>query len=72
MLTDTDELEAAWRALAGQTADKGWLTVALGHSSPRFRGGIVFPEGGETLLVGFNIASELRKTDLPEGDRFPG
>ncbi|WP_421445062.1 PD-(D/E)XK motif protein [Agrobacterium tumefaciens] len=70
MLTDTDELETAWRALAGQTADKGWLTVALGHSSPRFRGGIVFPEGGETLLVGFNVGSELRKADLPEGTGF--
>lgn len=70
MLTDTNELETAWRALAGQTADKGWLTVALGRSSPRFRGGIVFPEGGETLLVGFNVGSELRKVDLPEGTGF--
>lgn len=70
MLTDTNELETAWRALAGQTADKGWLTVALGHSSPRFRGGIVFPEGGETLLVGFNVGSDLRKADFPEGSGF--
>lgn len=70
VLTDTDELETAWRALAGQTADEGWLTVALGHSSPRFRGGIVFPEGGETLLVGFNVGSDLREADLPEGTGF--
>ncbi|WP_051776666.1 PD-(D/E)XK motif protein [Pseudorhizobium pelagicum] len=70
MLTDTDELETAWRALAGQTAEKGWRTVALGHSSPRFRGGIVFPEGEETLLVGFNVGSEVRKADLPEGTGF--
>jgi hypothetical protein len=70
VLTDTDELEAAWRALAGQTAEKGWLTVALGRSSPRFRGGVVFPEGEETLLVGFNVGSELRKADLPAGTGF--
>ncbi len=29
-----------------------------------------FPGGGETLLVGFNVGSELRKADLPEGTGF--
>ncbi|ESZ05780.1 hypothetical protein X737_35480 [Mesorhizobium sp. L48C026A00] len=70
VLTDTGELETAWSALAGQKAEKGFLTVALGHSQPRFRGGIAFPEGGETLLVGFNVDTAPAKAELPEGSGF--
>lgn len=70
MLTDTDELEAAWNALAGQKPEHGILSVALGHSAPRFRGGIIFPEGGETLLVGFDIDTAPAKSELPEGLGF--
>ena len=70
VLTDTGELEAAWSALAGQKADRGFLTIALGHSQPRFRGGIVFPEGAETLLVGFNVDNAPAKSELPEGSGF--
>ncbi|WP_292427839.1 PD-(D/E)XK motif protein [Mesorhizobium sp.] len=70
VLTDTDELEAAWGALAGQRTEKGFLTVALGHSKPRFRVGIMFPEGDETLLVGFNVDVPPAKSGLPEGSGF--
>jgi len=44
--------------------------VALGNSNPRFRGGIVFPEEGETLAVGFNLDAPRAGLDLPEGAGF--
>lgn len=70
MLTDTEELEAAWNALAGQKSDRGILSVALGHSGPRFRGGIMFPEASEVLLVGFDVDIAPPKAQLPEGFGF--
>lgn len=70
MLTDTDELETAWEALGAQRTEAGFLTIGLGNSSARFRGGVHYPEGSETLLVGFNILKPPGKTDLPEGAGF--
>lgn len=70
MLTDTEELELAWGALAGQIRDAGWATVALGAANGRFRAGIIYPEGEETLLIGFNSETGLRKADLPQGTGF--
>lgn len=70
MLTDTEELEAAWNALAGQKPEHGILSVALGHSGPRFRGGVKFPEASEVLLVGFDVETAPPKAQLPEGFGF--
>lgn len=70
MLTDTEELEAAWNALAGQKPEHGILSVALGHSAPRFRGGILFPDASEALLVGFDVETVPSKAQLPEGFGF--
>lgn len=70
MLTDTEELEAAWNALAGQKSEHGILSVALGHSAPRFRGGVMFPDASEVLLVGFDVEIVPPKAQLPEGFGF--
>lgn len=70
MLTDTEELELAWGALSGQNRDDGWVTVALGAATDRFRGGVVYPGGEETLLIGFNSDVVPKKADLPEGAGF--
>lgn len=70
MLTDTEELGLAWRALAGQTRDNGRVTVPLGAGNGRFRAGIVYPSGEETLLVGFNLDIMPRRTELPEASGF--
>lgn len=70
MLTDTEELCLAWRALAGQSHDNGRVTVPLGASGGRFRAGIVYPSGEETLLVGFNLDTMPRRAELPEASGF--
>lgn len=70
VLTDTEELELAWSALSGQKRDDGWVTVALGAATARFRAGIVYPGGEETLLIGFNSDVVPKKADLPEGAGF--
>lgn len=70
MLTDTEELELAWRALGGQDRETGRVTVPLGAGSGRFRAGIAYPSGEETLLVGFNLDPMPRKADLPEASGF--
>lgn len=70
MLTDTEELELAWNALSGQERAEGWATVALGTATARFRAGIVYPGGEETLLIGFNSDVVPKKADLPEGAGF--
>lgn len=70
MLTDTEELEVAWRALAGQNRENGRVTVPLGSGSGRFRAGIAYPSGEETLIVGFNLEVMPRRADLPEASGF--
>lgn len=70
MLTDIEELRAAWGALASQRSEKGFLTIALGHSGGRFRGGISYPEEAEMLLVGFDVETPPAKKDMPEGKGF--
>ena len=68
--TDAGELRLAWTALAGQGTSDGWITIALGRTGARFRAGVVWPGGHETLLVGFNGIAPPRKADLPEGGGF--
>jgi hypothetical protein len=70
VLTDTEELEVAWKALAAEDKEPGWLTVALGRSGPRFRAGMQVPAGTEALLVGFNTDAMPRSEDLPVGSGF--
>ncbi len=70
MRTDARELEVAWAALANERKESGYLSIALGHSSPRFRGGIRYPGLQEVLLVGFNLETPPRKQMLPEGRGF--
>lgn len=70
MPTDTEELRVAWSALAGQMVEDGWMTISLGGAGPRFRAGIHYPDGTETLLVGFNGCALPKRSDLPVGQGF--
>lgn len=70
MPTDTDELRLAWSALAGQSDGEGWMTIPLGGAGPRFRAGIRYPSGYETLLVGFSGIAMPKRADLPAGRGF--
>lgn len=70
MQTDTEELHLAWTALAGQDVADGWMTIPLGGAGPRFRAGINYPGGYETLLVGFNGITTPKRADLPAGRGF--
>ena len=68
--TDTEELRLAWTALAGQDVADGWMTIPLGGAGPRFRAGIHYPGGYETLLVGFSGITTPKRADLPAGRGF--
>ncbi|MBD8699012.1 PD-(D/E)XK motif protein [Sphingomonas sp. CFBP 13714] len=68
--TDTEELRLAWSALAGQDVADGWVTIPLGGAGPRFRAGIHYPGGYETLLVGFSGITMPKRADLPAGRGF--
>lgn len=70
MLTDIAELHSAWGALASQTSEKGFLSIALGNLEARFRGGVDYPEGAEMLLVGFNGEILPSQENLPAGNGF--
>ena len=70
MQIEASELHTAWQALAGQPEKSGWRSIAVGRASPRFRAGIAFPESAESLLVGFNVATQVRDSELPEGTGF--
>lgn len=67
---DARELRLTWTALASQPMAPGWTTIALGHAGPRFRAGIAYPEGHETLLVGFNGVTPPTDAETPRGEGF--
>jgi hypothetical protein len=55
-LSENEELESAWRALAvtSQT-DVGWRSIPLANvPDGKLRAGRHFPENTEALLMGFN------------------
>ena len=70
MLTDTEELEAAWNALAGQKSETGFFRLHWVIQQPRFRGGVLFPDASEVLLVGFNVEIVPPKANCPKGVGF--
>jgi hypothetical protein len=70
--TNTDELNSAWRALAGNaSAAEGWRTIPLGVApNKRFRAGRHFPGNEEALLVGFTSVKIPAALQLPQGRGF--
>lgn len=67
LLNEHEELLSAWRSLSGGEPSNGWRTISIGER--RCRAGVRFPDGGEALLVGFNIAP-TGASDLPQGRGF--
>lgn len=70
VLTDTEELQAAWRAFAGQTSNSGISTILIGPRGSRFRAGVSHDGGEEVLLAGFNLLNAPMTKELPEGHGF--
>lgn len=70
VLTDTEELQAAWRAFAGQTSNSGISTILIGPRGSRFRAGVAHDGGEEVLLAGFNLLNAPMAKELPEGHGF--
>lgn len=69
--TESEELLAAWRALAGPHEDEGWRTIPVALGGPcRLRAGRFFPGNEEALLVGFSSARVPAAAQLPQGRGF--
>jgi hypothetical protein len=70
--TDAEELQTAWRALAGDAAGgEGWRTIPIAAELPvKIRAGRHFPGNSEALLVGFRASHLPPATRLPEGRGF--
>ena len=69
--TESEELLAAWRALAGPYEDDGWRTIPVALGGPcRLRAGRFFPGNEEALLVGFTSARVPAADQLPQGRGF--
>lgn len=66
-----EELETAWRALAGYRNDEGWRTITIKTSGPcRLLAGRHFPGNEEALLVGFASLRIPSIEQLPQGLGF--
>lgn len=66
-----EELEAAWRALAGSPNAEGWHTIPIGSNGPcRLLAGRHFPGNEEALLVGFASLRIPPAEQLPQGFGF--
>jgi len=59
------ELQAAWRALAGEQHDEGWRTIQIGGNERPVRAGRHYPGDAEALVFGF------RNVRVPATDEFP-
>ena len=68
---ETDELPAAWRALAGSHEGEGWQTITVATGNPcRILAGIHHPGREESLLVGFRQVPPRPASGLPGGNGF--
>ena len=66
-----EELEAAWRALAGIQAEESWRTIPIDICGPcRLLAGRHFPGNEEALLVGFASIRIPPTEQLPQGLGF--
>jgi len=71
LLSKREELETAWRALAGYQSEEGWSTIPVGTLSPcRLLAGRHFPGNEEALLVGFRSVRTPPMEQLPKGLGF--
>ncbi len=69
--TETGELPAAWRALAGRHEGEGWQTIPVAAGSPcRVLAGIHHPGREESLLFGFRQVAVRPASGLPGGSGF--
>lgn len=68
---EPEELEAAWRALAGESGREGWRTISVaGQSRCRVLAGRHFPGNEEAVLVGFSSVSIPPAGSFPAGHGF--
>lgn len=62
----TDEVAAAWRALAGESLEIGWKSIRISTTSPSlFMAARYFPGNLEALLVGFEDTALTDNYKLP-------
>lgn len=68
---ELEELESAWRALAGESGREGWRTISLtGQARCRILAGRHFPGNEEAVLVGFSSKSIPSPGSFPAGHGF--
>lgn len=68
---EPEDLKAAWRALAGESAQEGWRTIpVVGQPRCRILAGRHFPGNEEAVLVGFSSASIPPAGTFPAGHGF--
>jgi hypothetical protein len=68
---DPEELEAAWRALAGESGSEGWRTISIADQTRcRILAGRHFPGNEEAVLVGFSSVCVTAAGRLPAGHGF--
>jgi hypothetical protein len=66
-----EELDAAWRALAGYQSAEGWCTIPVATGGPcHLLAGRHFPGNEEALLVGFASIRIPSAEQLPQGSGF--
>lgn len=69
--SEREELQAAWRALAGHPESEGWRTIPIARGSPcKVLAGRHFPGNEEALLVGFAPTRLPSPNLLPQGRGF--
>lgn len=69
--SEREELQAAWRALAGPPESEGWRTIPIARRSPcKVFAGRHFPGNEEALLVGFAPTRLPPPNLLPQGRGF--
>lgn len=69
--SEREELQAAWRALAGPPESEGWRTIPIARRSPcKVFAGRHFPGNEEAVLVGFAPTRLPPPNLLPQGRGF--
>ncbi len=68
---DTERLQSAWRALAGDDRIEGWRTIPINVAGPcRLLAGRHFPGNEEAILIGFPSVRLPSDNLLPQGRGF--
>uniref|UniRef100_A0A831XLR8 PD-(D/E)XK motif protein n=1 Tax=Geobacter metallireducens TaxID=28232 RepID=A0A831XLR8_GEOME len=69
--TESESLNAAWRALKGDVEREGWRTIAVaGGTRCRILAGRHFPGNEEAIIVGLSVGITPSATSLPAGNGF--